>query len=199
MNKHPTCGSPPRSCYILDRGCNTSVSLIDQLRHLLKTRIDVVRSKENHKDNLKLSLEDIKSATKDFSQDNIIGHGDSGNVYKGATHNTQGDNIIAAKRLDKKSGQGDAEILTEVAAAKFMAELDILMEYKHINVIGLVGYCDEEDENVVVYEYASRGSLDKYLSDDSLTWVMRLKICIDIALGLEFLHGSVSSSGQTGN
>ncbi|GKC66777.1 kinase-like domain, phloem protein 2-like protein, partial [Tanacetum coccineum] len=148
---------------------------------------------ENHKDNLKLSLEDIKLATKGFSQDNIIGHGDSGNVYKGATHSTHGDNIIAAKRLDKKPGQGDAEVLTELVASKFMAELDILMEYKHENVIGLVGYCDEEDEKIIVYEYASGGSLDKYLSDDSLTWVMRLKICIDIAIGLEFLHGTVSS------
>ncbi|GKG50872.1 hypothetical protein Tco_0538996, partial [Tanacetum coccineum] len=45
---------------------------------------------------------------------------------------------MAAKRLDKKSGQGDAEILTELAAAKFMAELDILMEYRHLNVIVLV-------------------------------------------------------------
>ncbi|GJZ09418.1 kinase-like domain, phloem protein 2-like protein, partial [Tanacetum coccineum] len=156
----------------------------------LKKALD---SQENHKDNLKLSLEDIKLATKGFSQDNIIGHGDSGNVYKGATHSTHEDNIIAAKRLDKKSGQGDVEVLTEVATAKFMAELDILMEYKHLNVIGLVGYCDEEDEKIIVYEYASRGSLDKYLSDDSLTWVMRLKICVDIAVGLEFLHGTVSS------
>ncbi|GJU65028.1 kinase-like domain, phloem protein 2-like protein [Tanacetum coccineum] len=166
---------------------------IEILINELKKALD---SQENHKDNLKLSLEDIKSATKDFSQDNIIGHGDSGNVYKGATHNTHGDNIIAAKRLDKKSGQRDAEVLTEVAAAKFMAELDILMGYKHLNVIGLVGYCDEEDEKIVVYEYASRGSLDNYLSDDSLTWVMRLKICIDIAIGLEFLHGSISSPGM---
>ncbi|PWA62780.1 protein kinase-like domain, Phloem protein 2-like protein [Artemisia annua] len=156
----------------------------------LKKALD---SQENHKDNLKLSLEDIKLATKGFSQDNIIGHGDSGNVYKGATQSTHGHNIIAAKRLDNKSGQGDAEVLTELAAAKFMAELDILMEYKHLNVIGLVGYCDEEDEKVIVYEFASRGGLDKYLTDDSLTWVMRLKICIDIAIGLEFLHGTVSS------
>ncbi|GJT88359.1 kinase-like domain, phloem protein 2-like protein [Tanacetum coccineum] len=55
------------------------------------------------------------------------------------------------------------------------------------------GVSNEEDEKITVYEYASRGSLDKYLSDDSLTWVMRLKICIDIAIGLEFLHGTVSS------
>ncbi|PWA38664.1 Protein kinase, ATP binding site-containing protein [Artemisia annua] len=135
---------------------------------------------ENHKDNLKLSLEDIKLATQSFSQYNIIGHGDFGNVYKGHTH---GHNIIAAKRLDRKSAEGEAE---------FMTELKILMEYKHENIIGLLGYSDEEDEKIIVYEYASRGSLDRYLSDDSLTWVMRLKICIDIATGLEFLHGTVS-------
>ncbi|PWA84413.1 protein kinase-like domain, Phloem protein 2-like protein [Artemisia annua] len=136
---------------------------------------------ENHKDNLKLSLEDIKLATQSFSQDNIIGHGDFGNVYKGHTH---GHNIIASKRLDRKSAEGEVE---------FMTELNILMEYKHENVIGLLGYSDEEDEKIIVYEYASRGSLDRYLSDDCLTWVMRLKICIDIAIGLEFLHGTVSS------
>ncbi|GJV69200.1 kinase-like domain, phloem protein 2-like protein [Tanacetum coccineum] len=175
-----------------------------------------LNSQENHKDNLKLSFEDIKSATKGFSQDNIIGHGDSGNVYKGTTHNTHGDNFIAVKRLDKNSIKRDAHLFSEILtqkrirfsrfiessrqtinlAPKFMAELDILMEYKHLNVIGLVGYCDEEDENIIVYEYASRGSLDKYLSDDSLTWVMRLKICIDIASGLAFLHGTVSRSAD---
>ncbi|PWA48432.1 protein kinase-like domain, Concanavalin A-like lectin/glucanase domain protein [Artemisia annua] len=136
---------------------------------------------ENHKDSLKLSLQGIKLATKTFNQDNLIGHGDFGNVYKGHSH---GHNFIAAKRLGRKSAEGEAE---------FMTELEILMQYKHENVIGLEGYCDEEDEKIIVYEYASRGSLDKYLTDDSLTWVMRLKICIDIAIGLEFLHGTVTS------
>ncbi|GJS17777.1 kinase-like domain, phloem protein 2-like protein [Tanacetum coccineum] len=139
---------------------------------------------ENHKDSLKLSLEDIKLATQAFSQDNIIGHGRFGNIYKGDANHAHGDNIIAAKRLERKSAEGDAE---------FMIELEILMEYKHENVIGLVGYCDEEDEKISVYEFASRGSLDKYLSNASLTWAMRLKICIDIVMGLKFLHGTVSS------
>ncbi|GJS22461.1 kinase-like domain, phloem protein 2-like protein, partial [Tanacetum coccineum] len=143
-----------------------------------------LNSQENHKDNLKLSLEDVKLATQDFSQDNIIGHVDFGNVYRGVVTHALGHSIIAAKRLEKKSAEGEAE---------FMTELEILMEYKHENVIVLVGYCDEEDEKIIVYECESRGSLDKYLSDDSLTWVMRLKICIDIAIGLEFLHGNVSS------
>nr|GEW74155.1 protein kinase-like domain, phloem protein 2-like protein [Tanacetum cinerariifolium] len=124
------------------------------------------------------------SRTKTFNQENLIGHGDFGNVYKGHTH---GHNIIAAKRMGTKSAQGEDEFITE---------LEILMEYKHEHVIGLVGYCDEDDEKIIVYHYASRGSLDKYLSDDSLTWVKRLKICIDIAIGLEFLHGTVSSPGM---
>ncbi|GKB65961.1 kinase-like domain, phloem protein 2-like protein [Tanacetum coccineum] len=130
-----------------------------------------------------MSLQNIKLATQAFSQENIIGHGGFWNVYKGVTQ-AHGPNIIAVKRLERKSAEGEAE---------FMTELEILMEYKHENVIGLVGYCDEEDEKIIVYDYASKGSLDKYLSDDSLTWVMRLKICIDIAAGLEFLHGTVSS------
>nr|GEU90918.1 protein kinase-like domain, phloem protein 2-like protein [Tanacetum cinerariifolium] len=139
---------------------------------------------ENHKDNLKLSLEDVKLATQDFSQVNIIGRGSFGNIYRGEVTHAHVLKIIAAKRLDKKIAEREAQ---------FATELEILMEYKHENVIGLVGYCDEEEEKIIVYQYASRGSLDKYLSDDSLTWVMRLKICIDIAIGLEFLHGTVSS------
>ncbi|GJV59331.1 kinase-like domain, phloem protein 2-like protein [Tanacetum coccineum] len=149
-------------------------AVIDELKKALYCQ-------ENHTDRLKLSLQDIKLATKAFNQDNLIGNGDFWNVYKGHTH---GHNIIAAKRLGKKSAEGEAE---------FMTELEILIEYKHEQVIGLVGYCDEDDEKIIVYEYASRGSLDKYLSDDSLKWAMRLKICIDIAIGLEFLHGTVSS------
>ncbi|PWA57457.1 protein kinase-like domain, Phloem protein 2-like protein [Artemisia annua] len=151
---------------------------------VIKELKKALNSQENHKDSLKLSLKDIKLATQNFSQDNIIGHGDFGKVYKGVATHTHGHNIFAAKRLDRKSAEGEAE---------FMTELEILLEYKHENVIGLVGYCDEEDEKIIVYEHASRGSLDKYLNNDSLTWVKRLNICINIATGLEFLHGKGSS------
>ncbi|GJR43097.1 kinase-like domain, phloem protein 2-like protein [Tanacetum coccineum] len=133
---------------------------------------------------LKKALNYVKLATRDFCQDNIIGRGDFGIIYKGVVTHAHVLKTIAAKRLDKKTAEGEAQ---------FATELEILMEYKHENVIGLVGYCDEAEEKIIVYQYASRGSLDKYLSDDSLTWVMRLKICIDIAIGLEFLHGTVSS------
>ncbi|XP_023772789.1 probable serine/threonine-protein kinase PBL1 [Lactuca sativa] len=44
-------------------------------------------------------------------------------------------------------------------------------------------------ESIIVYEYASRGSLDRYLPDNGLSWIKRLEICIDIASGLDVLHG----------
>ncbi|GJY63569.1 kinase-like domain, phloem protein 2-like protein [Tanacetum coccineum] len=154
-------------------------------RPTIEVVIKELKKSENHKDNLKLSLEDVKLATQDFSKDNMIGPKDFGNVYRGVVTHAHGPNIIAAKRLNRKSAAKDTE---------FMTELEILMEYKHERVIALVGYCNEKDEKIIVYEYASKGSLDKYLSDDSLTWLMRLKICIDIASGLAFLHGTASSS-----
>lgn len=124
-----------------------------------------------------MSLEDFKSAIQNFS---IVGRGGLGNVYKGVASHANGHTIIAAKRLDRRFfGHGENG---------FFRELDIPLKYKHENVIGLVGYCDDETEKIILHEFASRGRLDGYLSDASLTWVMRLKICIDIASGLNFLH-----------
>ncbi|KAJ9559394.1 hypothetical protein OSB04_014008 [Centaurea solstitialis] len=135
---------------------------------------------ENNKDILKISLEDIKLATQDFSEHNLIGKGGFGTVYKGEVPHANGHDIIVAKRLDERLG-GETEFLTD---------LEILFEYKHENVIGLVGYCDEMNEKIIVYEYASRGSLDRHLADDCLTWTKRLEICIDVAKVLDFLHGT---------
>ncbi|MFS7990836.1 putative protein kinase RLK-Pelle-LRR-I-1 family [Helianthus anomalus] len=84
--------------------------------------------------------------------------------------------------MEKSLGQGEQQ---------FLSELQILLKYKHKNVVGFVGYCDEKDENIIVYEYAPKGSLDRYLNDTSLTWVKRLNICIDVASALCFFHGGV--------
>ncbi|XP_076957640.1 receptor-like protein kinase FERONIA, partial [Bidens hawaiensis] len=67
-------------------------------------------------------------------------------------------------------------------------ELEILFDYKHENIIGLEGYCNENGEKIIVYEHAANKSLDRRLSNVSLTWIKRLAICIDIARGLAFLH-----------
>ncbi|GJS86238.1 kinase-like domain, phloem protein 2-like protein [Tanacetum coccineum] len=126
-----------------------------------------------------MSLEDIKSSTQNFSVDNTIGRGGSRNVYKGVASHANGHTITAAKRLDRR--------LFGHKETGFFRELDIPLKYKHENVIG---FCDDEIEKIILHDFASRGRLDGYLSDPSLTWVMRLKICIDIASGLNFLHAT---------
>ncbi|MFS7990546.1 putative protein kinase RLK-Pelle-LRR-I-1 family [Helianthus anomalus] len=141
----------------------------------------------NNKDNPKMSLEDIKRVTQNFHDDNFIGGGGFGKVYKGNLQDGDGFKTIVAKRLDTRFGQGEQQ---------FFSELQILLEYKHENVIRLVGYCDETDEKVLICEYLSKGSLDRYLNDTSLTWVKRLNICIDIVRALDFLHGGVGKQAK---
>ncbi|XP_071741425.1 uncharacterized protein [Rutidosis leptorrhynchoides] len=142
---------------------------------------------ENLINNLQIPLEDIKFATKNFSQENCVRNGRDWEAYKGQLPLTDAnandsDNVhtaIVAKRWNSKYGQGDRQ---------FRTELDILLKCKHENIIGLVGYCNKMNETIVVYQDVPNSSLDKYLSDTSLNWMKRLEICIDVASGLEFFH-----------
>ncbi|XP_071739351.1 uncharacterized protein [Rutidosis leptorrhynchoides] len=137
---------------------------------------------ENNKNILRMSFEDIKSATNNFS--NCIGGGGFGGVFEGKLAHGESSlhSTIVAKKLDKSQGQGEKQ---------FYNELQILYEYKHDNVIALVGYSDETVEKIIVYEHAPNGSLDKHLNNANLTWRKRLKICIDVAAGLYFLQRGV--------
>ncbi|XP_071720274.1 putative receptor-like protein kinase At5g39000 isoform X2 [Rutidosis leptorrhynchoides] len=151
--------------------------VIDELKMALYAQKNITA-------NLKMSLEDIELATQNFSVDNIIGKGSFGKTYKGEFTHANGSRVIAAKRFDRYIGHGEV---------KFSTELEILLEFKHENVIGLVGYCDEMDEKVIIYEYASRKSLDRHLKSVDLTWMKRLKICIEVATVLEFFHGAAAT------
>ncbi|GKC88288.1 receptor-like protein kinase HERK 1 [Tanacetum coccineum] len=127
---------------------------------------------------LKIQLKDIRLATNDF-KDEPIGGGGFGKVYKGELTFQKGKKIVAIKRLDRKHGQGDVE---------FWKEIMMLAQYKHKNLVSLLGFCNENSERVLVYEYVSRGSLDSYLGKSDLTWIQRLKICHGAACGLNYLH-----------
>ncbi|XP_071728624.1 probable receptor-like protein kinase At5g38990 [Rutidosis leptorrhynchoides] len=109
---------------------------------------------ENHKDTLRISLEDMQSATDHFHDKHCVGQGGFGKVYKGKL--PQDDHTIVAKLLDVKGG-----------------------------------YCSENDLKIIVYEYASRGSLDRYLNETRLAWTIQLKICIDVPTALDFLHSGI--------
>ncbi|GJZ77951.1 receptor-like protein kinase HERK 1, partial [Tanacetum coccineum] len=69
----------------------------------------------------------------------------------------------------------------------------MLSRYRHKNLVSLIGFCDEDDEKILVYEYEFNGSLEKYLSSEELTWSQRLKICIGAARGLEYLHNPLGT------
>ncbi|XP_071720199.1 uncharacterized protein [Rutidosis leptorrhynchoides] len=143
---------------------------------------------ENNKDNLQMSFEQIKFATDNFSHENLVGQGGFGKTYKGKVeHSINGCEIIVAKRLDRSLGQGNHH---------FLIELEILFDYKHDNIIGLKGYCNEMEEKIIVYEHASKMSLDMHLEDKDLSWMKRLNICIDVAKGLSFLHGGALTKAK---
>ncbi|PWA45709.1 serine/threonine/dual specificity protein kinase, catalytic domain-containing protein [Artemisia annua] len=130
---------------------------------------------------LEIQLEDIISATNNFDESKVIGRGGFGKVYAGElSHSQSGEkSLVAIKRLDHKYGQGDPE---------FFKEIRMLSCYRHGNLISLLGFCCQGVEMILIYDYASRGSLDRYLSSADLTWTQRLMICIDAAKGLSFLH-----------
>nr|GEV93838.1 protein kinase-like domain, phloem protein 2-like protein [Tanacetum cinerariifolium] len=132
-------------------------------------------------EHLEIQLEEIKAATNNFKEENVIGHGGFGKVYKGKLSHSHSNekSMVALKRLDRRHGQGDTE---------FHKEVRMLSCYRHENIISLLGFSSGRDEMVLVYEYASRGSLDGHLKDNTLTWTRRIKICLDAAKGLSYLH-----------
>nr|XP_043630391.1 putative receptor-like protein kinase At5g39000 [Erigeron canadensis] len=132
----------------------------------------------NEFEHLRIRLEEIKKATNNFGN-KVIGSGGFGAVYEGEVSLSTGKSIVAIKRLNRQFGQGDPE---------FLKEIMFLSRYRHPNLISLLGFCDEEREKVLIYEYAPKGSLDRYLSNSGLTWTQRIKICLGAAKGLSYLH-----------
>ncbi|MFS7982386.1 putative protein kinase RLK-Pelle-LRR-I-1 family [Helianthus anomalus] len=130
-------------------------------------------------EHLKIRLEEITRATNNFDDEKCIGGGGFGKVYKGELSCMGEPTMVAIKRLDRRHGQGTPE---------FLKEITTLYNYYHDNLISLLGFCCEGHEMILVYELASRGSLDRHLKSSHLTWTQRIKICIDVAKGLSYLH-----------
>ncbi|KAI3810502.1 hypothetical protein L1987_20118 [Smallanthus sonchifolius] len=125
------------------------------------------------------SFEELKRCTNNFSEDNIVGSGGYGKVYKG-TLNTG--HVVAIKRAQHGSLQG---------AHEFKTEIELLSRIYHKNVVALVGFCYEQGEQMLVYEYISNGTLKDILSGEArmrLDWMKRLKIALDSAKGVTYLH-----------
>ncbi|XP_057423611.1 probable receptor-like protein kinase At5g24010 [Lotus japonicus] len=129
---------------------------------------------------LKFSFAEIQSATNNFDKSLIIGSGGFGMVYKGVLK----DNVkVAVKRGMPGSRQGLPE---------FHSEITILSKIRHRHLVSLVGFCEENSEMILVYEYVEKGPLKKHLYGSAklppLSWKQRLEICIGAARGLHYLH-----------
>ncbi|KAF8093023.1 hypothetical protein N665_0393s0023 [Sinapis alba] len=128
---------------------------------------------------LRFDLSMIISATADFSPENKLGQGGFGTVYKGTLLNGK---EIAVKRLTRGSEGG----------IEFKNEVSLLTRLQHKNLVKLLGFCNEGDEEILVYEYVPNSSLDRFIFDEEkrqlLTWEVRFKIIEGIARGLVYLH-----------
>uniref|UniRef100_A0A2N9IYK4 Cysteine-rich receptor-like protein kinase 10 n=1 Tax=Fagus sylvatica TaxID=28930 RepID=A0A2N9IYK4_FAGSY len=131
-------------------------------------------------ESLQFDLGTIEAATNKFSDDNKIGKGGFGTVYKGTLSNGQ---EIAVKRLSKSSVQG---------AVEFKNEVVLVAKLQHRNLVRLLGFCLEGEEKILVYEYVPNRSLDYFLFESErqgqLDWSSRYNIIGGIARGILYLH-----------
>ncbi|CAH9100519.1 unnamed protein product [Cuscuta europaea] len=127
------------------------------------------------------SLKELEMATNGFSPDNVIGEGGYGVVYRGVLPDGS---VVAVKNLLNNKGQAEKE---------FKVEVEAIGKVRHKNLVGLLGYCADGTQRLLVYEYVDNGNLEQWLHGDvgpvsPLTWDLRMKIAIGIARGLAYLH-----------
>nr|PNR58102.1 hypothetical protein PHYPA_005097 [Physcomitrium patens] len=139
-------------------------------------KMDKQHSFQNHTQ--VFSLRELRVASKNFSKK--IGEGGFGPVYYGKLADGQ---EVAIKVSNGISKQGQSEFFTEV---------DLLSRIHHKNLVSLIGYCQEKDNQTLIYEYFPNGSLRDHLYGPSattpLSWNTRVHIALDAAQGLEYLH-----------
>ncbi|KAL0889467.1 hypothetical protein Bca101_013450 [Brassica carinata] len=134
---------------------------------------------------LVISVQVVRSATNNFSEENILGRGGFGVVYKGELHDGT---KIAVKRMESSS------VVSDKGLAEFKSEITVLTKMRHRHLVALLGYCLDGNERLLVYEYMPQGTLSQHLfhwkeeERKPLDWTRRLAIALDVSRGVEYLH-----------
>ncbi|CAN1217002.1 Serine/threonine-protein kinase PBL34 [Linum perenne] len=180
----------PRTSLVYDDAATETRYLNASNRELCPPKEELTEEKPQQRPLLQFSFQELKSATGNFRADSILGEGGFGYVFKGWIEEKgtgpakPGSGItVAVKSLKPDALQGHRE---------WLAEVDFLGQLHHPNLVKLIGYCIEDDQRVLVYEFMTRGSLENHLFRRTipLPWSNRIKIAIGAAKGLAFLHGA---------
>ncbi|KAH8484403.1 hypothetical protein H0E87_028745 [Populus deltoides] len=129
----------------------------------------------------RMSYADLNDATDNFSENNVIGQGMMGMLYKASLPNGY---VVAVKKLH------DSQFLEE----QFISELKIHGSLRHINVLPLLGFCVESNQRFLVYKYMPNGNLYDWLhpmeegQEKAMEWGVRVKVAVGLARGLAWLH-----------
>ncbi|XP_071937672.1 proline-rich receptor-like protein kinase PERK8 isoform X1 [Coffea arabica] len=123
--------------------------------------------------------EELAAATKGFSENNLLGEGGFGCVYKGVLADGR---EVAVKQLKAGGGQGERE---------FRAEVEIISRIHHRHLVSLVGYCISDCQRILVYDYVPNNTLHYHLHYESrpvMNWATRTKVATGAARGIAYLH-----------
>ncbi|GFP86515.1 probable serine/threonine-protein kinase at1g01540 [Phtheirospermum japonicum] len=122
------------------------------------------------------TLRELEDSTNEFADENVIGEGGYGIVYRGVLKDNH---IVAVKNLLNNRGQAERE---------FKVEVEAIGRVRHKNLVRLLGYCAEGTHRMLVYEYVNNGNLEQWLHGDvgpysPLTWDHRMNIILGTAKG----------------
>ncbi|CAK9171645.1 unnamed protein product [Ilex paraguariensis] len=184
----PHSGSDNESVKITVAGSSVSVGAMSETHTVSTSETSDIQMVEAG--NMVISIQVLKSVTNNFSEENILGQGGFGTVYKGELHDGT---KIAVKRME--SG-----VIAGKGLAEFKSEIGVLTKVRHRHLVALLGYCLDGNEKLLVYEYMPQGTLSRCLFNwgeeglKPLEWMKRLTIALDVARGVEYLHGLAHQS-----
>ncbi|KAF8041049.1 hypothetical protein BT93_B3078 [Corymbia citriodora subsp. variegata] len=124
------------------------------------------------------TYKELADATGGFKEE--LGRGSFGIVYRGVIAIGNSKHVVAVKKLDRSFQESEKEFKTEVI---------VIGQTHHKNLVRLIGYCNEGQNRLLVYEFLSNGTLASFLFEDlKPSWEQRAQIALGIGRGLLYLH-----------